>query len=459
MSSKQATTSKTRPAATPSGRPRLSPLERARRDALKAKRHLEAADSEFNERLALDGETSDARAAAVKAVANRRMQHAKRVNDARKALSSARADVRDGKAGAKSQQKKAKAEERVEWEAFRKLPDLGFTQAEWDDPANEMFRVREMGRPQLDVEIKRVRAKEALAEALERVKLEEAKAGEKHIPLSKLKDPVKTSRGPGIGRPKLDSLGIMDRKIALLEKKIGRIEAGKDVRRKPGTKISPRALTKEQKIERATKEIEQLRALIAKGEAELDARGKLARKLKGLRDERRRVTIAIRDAEGPTEDLERRHEELAVMIGQKIEQIDALDAQAVEEKDTAAEAPAEAVQAQHSPEEGSAAESTKTAKAPPIDRKVAAKGAKKSEPTSVRPGKGVAMGISPQMLRQRSELRSKIAKIEERYAQIIEKLFSEFEPEIAVSLAESVEGRREEELSKVRAEAEALELA
>jgi hypothetical protein len=305
------------------GRPKSSPLDRARNRALQAKRHLDLAESEFRVRLS-DDLSDPERSAKVNAAAELRLKAAEVLNSARMQLSQASAEMKNNAPNALAHFESAKSAERSAWTAFRALPDLGFTQEEWDDPE---LRKRELGRPQLDVEIKFVRAKLAFDEAMKTLQTEEKRAGVKHVPLNALKDPVKTSRGQGLGRPKLDRLGILDLKLSDLEKKMEIIESELElkgnvvVQNRMGRKPEAPAA----KLQRIKKEADEIRKLIEAEEAKLDRKGLLLRKLKKLRDERRRMTLEIKANPNNCEKAQERFDYLSERINERMAELAVLE--------------------------------------------------------------------------------------------------------------------------------------
>lgn len=296
------------------GRPETPPLERARRQALKAKRQLEAFRSEFDEAMALDAR-SESEAEEVKALADKRLAAAKKVNDVLKTLKAARKDSANKVAGAATRLKAAKAKEKKARQELRSLPFLGFTQAEWDEGG---IHTAQTGRPQLETEIKLIRAQEDLDEAMEDVLAQEKAAGVKHIPLSELKDPVKASKGKGLGRPSLDPLGILDRNLSEIERKIARIqEEDPEPKKASGETRGRKPKTKAAKLKEARQKAATIRKQIELKEAELDDIGRIERELKKFRDERRRMNLVIRDYPENCEVERNRSQYLSDLIEEK----------------------------------------------------------------------------------------------------------------------------------------------
>jgi len=414
------------------GRPKSSPLEKSRREALKAKRHLEDADSEFFERLALDDESGAERSEEVRQIADLRMKKAAAVNEARKLVSQARADEKSRAPGASARLKAAKAKEKKAYTEFRALPDLGFTQSEWDNPD---MRKRELGRPQLDVEIKRVRAQEALKEAMAALKAEEKNAGEKHIPLAKLADPVKSSRGKGLGRPKLDRLGMLDRKLGYLEKKIEQIELEtdhQDAANASGKGRKPK--TKKAKLVEARKEAKDIKKMILAEEEKLDPIGRLNRTLKKLRDERRRMTLVIRDSPKNCEAEKVRHQYLGDTIDERLAELQMLE----QEKGNASQEKRPQISA------GAPVASV----APPEEAGLAPAGVMdniNANAAAARPAEQGSQAHMANVHKRRAEAMRQASEVDQKYAQWIDKLYEDFPEEAASVMAEPLERRRLEE--------------
>lgn len=389
------------------GRPKATPLERARREALKAKRLLDKADSEFRELLQPDPNDPPGQHEARLANANQRMRLAERLNDAQKAVAEARADLANGVPGAGARLRAARTEERRHWMAFRALPPLGG--AEGEAP------LRRRGRPQLDVEIKRVRAREALDAALAEVRRQERAAGEKHIPLDQLPALRSVSNGRGPGRPKLDRLGLLDRQLSRLEKQIAAVRrAARQTDADAASRAPQRGVGRAASPEARLRELREMalvvRERIAAAEARLDAPGRIRRELKKLRDERRRMTVAIRDDPGGSLSEQQRKAQLTAQIDALVERLEDIE---------------------RAPAGAEPADDTDAAPAPAVA----------SPPPA--PSDRVALA------RRRAQVQAQVAAIEARYAELVAKLYQDFPEPVANRLVEAVEQQRKQERSRV----------
>lgn len=418
------------------GRPTSTPLEKARREALKARRLLEKANSEFNERMASDDGSDPARSNEIRQMADLRMKLAAGVNDARKLVSQARADKAKKSPGAAARLSAAKANEKKAYEAFRELPDLGFTQEEWDDPE---VRKRELGRPQLDVEIKRVRAQEDLKEAMEKVKAEEVAAGEKHVPLAKLVDPVKSSKGKGLGRPKLDKLGRLDRRLVTLEKKIEQIESEPEIQESAfSSGKGRRPKTKRAKLIEARTEAKEIKEMISAEEQKLDPVGRINRTLKKLRDERRRMTLAIRDNPDNCEAEKIRREFLGETIDERMAELQLLEQEMAENKE---------LQADQEENRFEWKKETAHQVKQEDDGRAPADVLENINPSTAaaRPSSQGGQPHAANLNKRRAEAMRQASMIDQKYAQWIDKLYEDYPEDAASAMAAPLEARRKEE--------------
>jgi hypothetical protein len=86
-----------------------------------------------------------------------------------------------------------------------------------------------------------------------------------------------------------------------------------------------KALAPEIKLKKAQNEIDQIRELIESEEAKLDRKGHIQRKLKKLRDERRRMTLEINANPDDCEDAQKRFDYLSDRINERLAELAVLE--------------------------------------------------------------------------------------------------------------------------------------
>lgn len=482
-----------------SGRRPATPLERARREAIKAHRNLEEIKKEFDERLALKGST-EARKEQVLEAARQRMAVARVVTDLREKTRLARQDARNKVPGASKRAKELSKQERAATLEMRDLPELGFTPDEWIEVRDAIEGSRGRGRMQLEIEVRLTRAEIAYDQAVEHLRSEEKKAGVPHIAVEDLPDPVASAGGKGIGRPKLDRLGLLDRQVAKLERDLEistkELEDGDKSDQKFVNRVNKR-------IQRTNARLSDLRSTIRKEEEKLDELGVLNRRIKLMRDERRRHTLALND-DPENKELKQRHSELGRAVERLVAEVEVLEARLADDGPVetkpevtmseilSARNPAEVfkkVQKLEAATKKSAHSSVlapAAAKAAPKDEPAPAvaevpevrveerapvsepepvaavaevPAAQSEEPPVVEakaPAAPTAEALSEapesrvEAMRRRAKARAEAAAVEERFVEIVEKLLSsDFDDTTAETLIEAADKKRVEDLSKI----------
>lgn len=431
------------------GRPKLPLLEKLRRDALAALRRLEEVDSQFNERVGA-ADDDKARAKKLLKVAELRMAKAAEVNKAREKVRQARADVAAGTPGSKARLDAIKAKEEALTRQLREMPELGFTQEEWNDPEIRAMIPKETGRPQLEIEVRRVRAQAELDQAIEALRAEEKAAGVPHVDLATLKDPVKESAGQKIGRPKLDALGLLDRRYVAMQKKIERLkeEAANGV-------VPVRGKTPAAKVREAMQELAMIQQEIEQAESKLDAVGRLQREVKRMRDERRRCKLVMNERPDDCEAERQRRAYLRVEIDRKLAQITQLGGVDLEPEKPEAPDPMPAPVAAKPVTATAPRVTAPKAAAPKSEAPKASKPAPAPAPVVVptKAAGAAAAADSPraraELIRRRAEVQARLSEIDTKYATIIANYYETLDEETANELAEVTEKKRLQERSKV----------
>ena len=304
------------------GRPESTPLEYSQRQVVKAKIDVLSTLHEFNLILCLSlTDKSSLRGKEVIAISKDRLAIAKSIETVLTNKKVINKEIRNEtevnqKKVLTDQLKELKTQEKELFDQLYFLPELGATQAEWDTDYDDDLKKRPLGRPGLTPEIKVVRTQNTLDESIVVLRELERKEGintpfefEKEAATKHLAS-LKGHKDKGPGRPALDQLGKMDKKILLIEKKIQIVVAGEDVKSVISTssnniELGRKARSKEDKLKDLTSQKNICTDAINKIEATLPRSGILSRKLKKVGDLARKYKIAANNAVSSEDKKER----------------------------------------------------------------------------------------------------------------------------------------------------------
>jgi hypothetical protein len=413
------------------GRPALSPLEKARREALKALRKVELIDSEFHGYI--DSNSNDpVWAEEIRCLADDRMKAARALCDAQDQLSLARAALRRDEPDARARLDLAKNAEKIARASFHALPELRVTREEWKEPG--VRSLSRVGRPKLDIEIRRVRAQDTLEAAIELVKKEEEAAGVEHAPISQLSRLV-VSNGAGLGRPNLDELGKLDLKLSKLLRKIEQL---KNLRPPQKTKVprpGPKPTPLSTKLAKTQMEADRVQRQIKDIEQKLDRKGQLKRRIKLKRDERRKMTLAIKAAPGNSTTEQALYSKLSNEIDNYLNELAEIEAQ-----EKASPNPLERYpKVNDSGVEAVALKATVPIPFPNFD------------PIVVAVNPHTALGDDDASLQERRALAlAAVAEIDTKYAQDVSKVYAQFDPETATKLVDTLDEKRWKDRAEIK---------
>lgn len=288
------------------GRPQEDEMILAKRAVVRARNQLEEYEREMEAALGLAPDEEDTpRGRGVRRVADDRMERAVELERAKSRVREARQEMKQLERQAvkstgqmealKRALEEAKEGERRAQDRFNELPALGTTYEEWEEMSEEE-RKGLPGRPPLPVEVKIHRAENELEAALAELNRIESERG---LAMSEAEDiDDAEARSASSGRPRLDTLGMLDRQVKQLEQRRREIEAEPETKPKLSKNNRPigrRPKSKAEKLAEVDADLEHTRKLIAQAEAELDERGRVERNLKLLRDEARDLRREIRD--------------------------------------------------------------------------------------------------------------------------------------------------------------------
>lgn len=187
----------------------------------------------------------------------------------------------------------------AKYNEYNSLPEVGYTFSEWLNAPSSQLK-KELGRPKLSIETKLIRAeaeKNAALLFLNSILSDEGKEAVSEENIDSLGDSEHTH--VEVGRPRLDNIGILDRKLKKIQDKIEHITSGKaaaeqeeklksakrsaktgKILGRPFENIDERLLSLREKEESIISEIQLL-------EFDLDEKGRVERELKITRDKLR----------------------------------------------------------------------------------------------------------------------------------------------------------------------------
>jgi hypothetical protein len=269
------------------GRPRGTILDQLMRVAAGANRDYNHALVKVQERLAVDPDTDESEAKEVHMAAENRMRVAEQLYLCQLRLCSIRRQMRKGLRLVTGKEEReldeSIAAERAVWAEYSILPDLGFSEKSWAALPAE-FRKRPPGKPRTEVDLKLAQAKHRLQIAVAALREEESKAGIKPVAIADLPDP---QRMLTMGRPRLDRLGVMDKRMHRLELTIDEIQAEPyDPTRQRKAMVGRPRKTKKARIDDCRSKIATLKLAIDELEAHLMPSERPVRLIKKLRNER-----------------------------------------------------------------------------------------------------------------------------------------------------------------------------
>lgn len=283
------------------GRPGFTPLQKAVSTYVKSLEEFNNIDMEL---AALIGVTE-------KDEGTERYEDIMEVVDARKCLAEEKDDIiskiRDAnKEGNTDLAEKFTARRKSIEADLRDMPQLGFTEAEWESVKEDFEFEQDRGRPSLEIEVRHVRAFKALQESKKMAIEELKKEGKPESTLDTLsKEELNKETKPG--RPKNDILGKLDRKAADLIKEIEYIESGEEEKKRAeslnlsdgGTPLGRKHIPIDQLLTNRKASLESVNMQIKDFESKLDEKGILNRSLKHIRDEKRTLKKSL-SVEGQT---------------------------------------------------------------------------------------------------------------------------------------------------------------
>lgn len=292
------------------GRPVSTPVETAKRMTVKAACDLIGVQREFEDLLCLTPEDKGSdREKEVRSIASQRLNVASRiveVMDAKKVVGmELKRSVNKPIVTMRLEEQLdgMKTQEAELYNQLWEIPELGATQQEWDEDYDADMKVRPLGRPGLTIEMKVVRAQNASSAAESDLRKEERRAKVKspfdvsEAAEKKLAKKKESKAMPG--KPKLDELGRLDKKLQLIEKNILRVkseEEGNNVYSEKGNLLGRKRKPMREKLKALNAEKAQVKSLIKTAEAVLSPAAALRRKVKVLRDKARRDKLASNSA-------------------------------------------------------------------------------------------------------------------------------------------------------------------
>lgn len=305
------------------GRPVSSPLEVAQRKAVKGAVDLLKIQQEFEEVLKDGGGLDDPKSEReVRSVGQDRLNVAEsivKVIEQKKVKQNELAEIKlNGETKSVKRVQSAmntlKKQEKELYDRLYDMPMLGTTQEEWDQDYGEDFKIRPLGRPGLTVEIRLVRALQD-AKSLEKELRELEKQGGVSEPFDiSAAAEVKINKSDGVkrspGKPKLDELGRLDKRLLAIEKKMQQVKLGEDV--SGGHSFNDNGSLLGRKRKPVTVKLQELEAdrelalkEIKEEESKLSPLGKKKRQIKLIRDDARRDKIAANNAISKKEQAEK----------------------------------------------------------------------------------------------------------------------------------------------------------
>lgn len=283
-----------------SGRKRLTPLEKAIRHALAARRRYLEMKEKYVQALAIDPGDSPALAEGKRKVAEARMEQVRAIETCRQMAKAATDPVTAEEAREKERQHRSQ---------LNTLPLLGHSLESWLRLPEEQVR-RPVGKQPLAIDLQFYRAQLDWEQAQKAVQEEAERAGAWPLDLDHYRDPT---AGRRIGRPPLDQLGELDAKIRWLERRVEEFKAMPEeafqwdgVGRKP--------IPRGKRIERYIKRIAAAQGEIQALAEQLSPVDALRRTRKVLRDELRMLERVAE--EGSTVDILERSQELGERIAE-----------------------------------------------------------------------------------------------------------------------------------------------
>lgn len=266
----------------------LGGMGAVRNAAIKALIKYTTLKEEFEDLLGIKG-SSDDRVSEVKDNANNRMRVASMIVE----LLERKSNSND------AQLTQIKKQEKELYDELFGLPELGATAYEWEHEYTEEMKKRPLGRPGFTIEIRLTKAQNEYNSALANLRAMEKAQGVSPLDIyAAAKE--KSSQTARKGRPKLDDLGIIDRKIAALQKRKEQLEQEEKsvTLSKKGVVMGRKAVPSEVKIDKIDEEIAALKSMLAKKEASLSKTELKDRKVKRLRDDARKYKIQANAASG-----------------------------------------------------------------------------------------------------------------------------------------------------------------
>jgi hypothetical protein len=267
------------------GRKQLSPLEKAIRHALRARRRYREIQEEYVQALGIDPGDAPELAAGKRAVAEARMAHARAIEEHRRSAKSA--------ASHKISQE-AKDYERRHRSELHAQPPLGHSVRSWLSLPEEQAK-RPVGKQPIPIDLVLHRAELEWNEAMGSVQEEAEKAGLWPLDIDSYRDPTK---GRAIGRPPLDYLGELDAKIRLFERRINEFKTLPEEAFK-WSGMGRKPIPREKRIQAYVERIEALEAEISERTEQLSPNDALHRQRKVLRDALRALDQGLPNRDAP----------------------------------------------------------------------------------------------------------------------------------------------------------------
>lgn len=297
------------------GRPASTPFQTAKREAIKAARDMLLVEQELQDSLCLE-DADEARITEVKSIARDRLTVAARLV---KVLDT-KIEVSHELKNAKRQEDQRALTRKVstlrtqEGQLYKQLwtlPELGATQDEWDNDYDESMKKRPLGRPGLTVEVRVVRARLRAEETEREFRKLEVDSGSRpplDITEEAKRKLVSKGRKTSPGKPRLDELGKLDKRLQLIDRKIEAIEAEKDVKAQVkkssnGVSLGRKRKSKDEKIAPLRADRAVVVGMIEQAEKILSDSAKAKRMVKSLRDQARRIKLKANEESDQTAKL------------------------------------------------------------------------------------------------------------------------------------------------------------
>jgi len=212
------------------GRPALSPLEKAKRLAIKSVKLCNEVENEYNSMISLsDEERKTAHGKQVLNVAESRMDMAHKLLLILNKIDAVSASTRES-----SVLMSLREQRQILNEQIYQLPPLSCTYNEWEALSSEEKKM-ELGRPRMPLEVNLIRARINADNAIYALNKLEKEAG---LEITNVKTLVKNesttessintdeTAGKEPGRPRLDRLGLLDKELKIIKSKIEYIKSG-----------------------------------------------------------------------------------------------------------------------------------------------------------------------------------------------------------------------------------------